>query len=150
MTTRVHPLYILTMRLEILKKDPSLKELFCINKITLAYIFGSQINGTASRNSDLDVAVLFNSGLTKTQRFNLRLLIIGKLEKILKHRVDLVVFNDLKSLFFKYVIISEGKLLFRASEDKQLDFECKLMGEYFDFKPFLDIQNKNYVKKSLQ
>lgn len=138
------------MRLEILKKDPSLKELFCINKITLAYIFGSQINGTASRNSDLDVAVLFNSGLTKTQRFNLRLLIIGKLEKILKHRVDLVVFNDLKSLFFKYVIISEGKLLFRASEDEQLDFECKLMGEYFDFKPFLDIQNKNYVKKSLQ
>lgn len=149
MTTGVHLLYISNMRLEILKKDPALQQLFSINKVTLAYVFGSQVDGTASRNSDMDVAVLFSQELTKTQRFNLRLLIIGKLEKMFKHRVDLVVLNDLRSLFFKYVIISEGELLFRASEEEYLDFECKLMGEYFDFKPFLDLQNKNYVKSSL-
>ena len=138
------------MILEILKKDQALQYLFSINKIALAYVFGSQINGTASRNSDLDVAILFGPNLTKMQRFNLRLLLIGKLEKIFKLKIDLVILNDLRSLFFKYVIISEGKLLFKASEEEHLDFECKLMGEYFDFKPFLDIQNKNYVKNSLQ
>lgn len=138
------------MRLEISKKDSALQHLFSINKIALAYVFGSQINGTASKNSDLDVAILFGPNLTKMQRFNLRLLLIGKLEKIFKLKIDLVILNDLRSLFFKYVIISEGKLLFKASEEEYLDFECKLTGEYFDFKPFLDIQNKNYVKNSLQ
>lgn len=127
-----------------------LQKLFRLNKIALAYVFGSQADGTANKDSDFDMAILFNPGLTKMQRFNLRLLLIGKLEKILKTKVDLVVLNDLKSLFFKYVIISEGKLIFKNSEETHLDFECKLMSEYFDFKPFLDLQNRNYVERSLQ
>ncbi len=137
------------MKFEMANTNSSLKKLLSLNKVSLAYAFGSQVDGTASADSDLDLAILFKPGLTKMQRFNLRLLMIGKLEKIFNLKIDLIVLNDTRSLFFKHVIVSEGSLLFKDSEDEYLDFECKLMNEYFDFKPFMDLQNKNYVERSL-
>lgn len=75
---------------------------------------------------------------------------IVQFERFFKLKIDLVVLNELGAVFFKYVISSEGRLVFCSSEDAYLDFECRVMGEYFDFKDFLDLQNKNYVKGGVQ
>lgn len=138
------------MNFEIIRENPVFTEILKKNKVVLAYIFGSRVDGTAGRDSDLDIAVLFDRKLAKNQRFNLRLLLMSRLEKFFGLKIDLVVLNDVNSVFLKYIISSEGRLIFSSSEDEYLDFECMAMNEYFDFKDFLDLQNKNYVKNGLQ
>lgn len=115
--------------------------------IALGYIFGSQITGHATRTSDVDVAVLFPAKTTPMKRFAMRLKLIGMLENALRKPVDLVILNDIKSVFFKFVIISEGKKCLISDEDLMADFELAVMNDYIDFKPFLDSYNDHYVQK---
>ncbi len=115
--------------------------------IILGYVFGSQIVGHATHTSDVDVAALFSAKTTPAKRFAMRLKLISMLENALRKPVDLVVLNDIKSVFFKFVIISEGKKCFIADEDMMADFELATMNDYIDFKPFLDSYNDHYVQK---
>jgi predicted nucleotidyltransferase len=50
------------------------------DKVSAAWLFGSMATGKAGKDSDIDIAVLFAPGLSKYERFDLRLLIGGKLE----------------------------------------------------------------------
>lgn len=127
-----------------------IKSIFVENHVQLAYVFGSQITGRSNMDSDIDIAVLLPKNMSKTARIKHRFKLISQLSRFLGKSVDLVVFNDLNSLFFKFIITKEGKNIFRKGERQYLDFECQLMGEYYDFKPFLDLQNKLYVERSLQ
>lgn len=127
-----------------------LTKVFQKQSVLLAYLFGSSVSGQEVSKSDADVAVFLADGLTKEKRFEIRLKLIGQLSKILKKDVDLVVMNDTASLFFKYIIIKEGKLIYSKSELERIDFESRVMGLYFDFQPFLDIYNQNYVKSGVQ
>jgi predicted nucleotidyltransferase len=117
--------------------------------VKLAYLFGSQVDGTANRGSDTDVAVLLDESLTKGMRFDLRLTLIGELSKTLGRQADVVILNDTTSLFFKYVIVKEGRLIFERTQDEAIDFEPHLLSLYFDFVPFLDAYNKAYVQRSI-
>lgn len=116
----------------------------------LAYLFGSFADGSAVRESDIDIAVLLPRGLAKNKRMDLRIELIGTLSRALKRKTEVVVCNDIASLLFKYAIIKEGRLIYRASEEEQTDFESKLMSLYFDFQPFLNFYNRQYVKNNLQ
>lgn len=126
-----------------------LKEVFVKEKVTLAYVFGSQATGHKNSESDLDIAILLPKKLSTQKRFNLRLKLTEKISEIAPFQVDLIILNDIKSVFFKFIIIKEGILLYRQSEKYQLEFESKLMNEYFDFQPFLELQNKHYVENCL-
>lgn len=115
--------------------------------IVTGYVFGSYITGHPTRTSDVDIAVLFPVNTTSMKRFSMRLKLISILESALKKTVDLVVLNDIKSVFFKFIIISEGKKCLIADEDLMADFELTVMNDYIDFKPFLDSYNDHYVQK---
>jgi len=117
--------------------------------VLLAYVFGSSVGGQEVSKSDVDVAVFLTEGLTKQKRFEVRLTLIGQLSKIFRKDVDLVVMNDIASLFFKYIIIKEGRLVYSRSELERIDFENRVLGLYFDFQPFLDTYNQNYVKSGI-
>jgi len=69
-----------------------------------------------------------------------------QLARRFKNKVDVVILNDVSSLLFKYAILREGKLICRASESAMIDFENRIMGEYFDFQPFLKLYHEHYVK----
>ena len=114
-----------------------------------AYLFGSHAAWNETTESDVDIAVLLPNNTSREQRFETRLKLMSDLAKVLEKKVDVVVLNDLSSLFFKYVILKEGKLIFEKVEERRIDFEMRTMGEYFDFQPFLETYNKNYVKNSL-
>lgn len=119
------------------------------NAIELAYIFGSVATGHANKKSDVDIAVLLKKDISKKKRFEIRLKLMTQLSPLFQREVDLIIFNDIKSVFFKYVIIREGKLLYEGEEGQRAEFESRIMGEYFDFAPFLDIYNKQYVKNNI-
>lgn len=117
--------------------------------VDAAYLFGSQANGYANEKSDVDIAVLVSSGLSKEERFNLRIHLIGLFSKVFHKDADVVVLNDISSLFFQYMILREGQLVYEKSESARLDFSTKTLGRYFDFQPFLDVYNHHYVQRSL-
>ena len=117
--------------------------------VILAYLFGSQARETAGPISDTDIAVLLPKKHSEKRRFEIRLALMRECAKILKSDTDLVVFNDVSSLFFQYVILNEGKLIYQSSEEEALDFESRTLGRYFDFEPFLAAYNKQYVKNNL-
>ena len=117
--------------------------------VILAYLFGSQARETAGPISDTDIAVLLPKKHSEKRRFEIRLALMRECAKILKSDTDLVIFNDVSSLFFQYVILNEGKLIYQSSEEEAIDFESRTLGRYFDFEPFLAAYNKQYVKNNL-
>lgn len=118
--------------------------------VALAYLFGSEATGQATRASDVDTAVLFDEDVAKSERFRQRLNLMGAIERIVKKPVDVVVLNDTASLLLQYAVIKEGQFLYQRSEEARLDFEAKLLGRYFDYQPFLDDYNAHYVETHLQ
>ena len=119
------------------------------SNVDVAYLFGSHATGTQTRDSDIDIAVLLPEKTTPKKRFETRLHLMELLEKQLGKAIDLIIINDIKSLFFKYVIVKEGKVIYLKSEERRIDFECRTLSLYFDFQPFLELYNKNYVKNNL-
>ena len=130
-------------------KNPQLNKIFKSTNTLLVYIFGSQVAGDATRESDVDVAVLLEKNLSDAKRFNIRLGLMDKLSRVFKKNVDVIVLNDTASIFFKYVIITEGQNIYEKSEGQRGAYESGIMGRYFDFQPFLDLYNKRYVQNNI-
>lgn len=128
---------ILAKIIKTLKAEPAVRG---------AYLFGSQVSKTVNQQSDIDIAVYLDKKLNTQQRFAQRLGLINNLSRALKtDKIDLVVINDLEAVYFKYVIIKEGKLLYQQNILERCELEGRIMSEYFDFKPFLDEYNKRYL-----
>ncbi|MBI4994532.1 nucleotidyltransferase domain-containing protein [Candidatus Peregrinibacteria bacterium] len=136
------------MRIETLKAEQLLK-VFRKYAISAAYLFGSAANGNERKDSDIDVAILLPADLSKKMRFEIRLALMHDLARVLDKNVDVVILNDIISLFFKYVIIKEGVLLYEKNESERIDFENRILSSYFDFQPFLNLYNRQYVKNNL-
>jgi len=135
---------------ENIMKNKELMTVFRENKVSFVYLFGSQASGNSGKDSDVDIAVMLPFEMKKEERFDLRLNLMGKISEILKKKVDIVVLNDIRSLYFKYIIIKEGKIIYKESDLSPAEFESKALGIYFDFRPFLENYNKDYVKRILQ
>lgn len=114
-----------------------------------AYVFGSFVCGNNTKNSDIDIAVYLNNNFSVKKRFQIRLKLAAELAKILKKEVDLTIINDISSIFFKFTIIKEGKLFYTNNENLRVDVECRILSEYFDFKPFLNEYHKNFINNKI-
>ena len=117
--------------------------------ILFGYIFGSAALGFTNKESDIDVAVYLDPNQVK-DIFEKRLQLIERCQFLLKKPVDVVILNEERSIFFKFVIIREVKLVFERDHGQRVDFELRTMQEYYDFQPFLEAYNKAYIQRSLQ
>ncbi|MBU1570361.1 MAG: nucleotidyltransferase domain-containing protein [Proteobacteria bacterium] len=109
--------------------------------IVAAYLFGSVAMNRMKSSSDLDVALLLESGSEST----FQLLQFGTdLEKISGRRVDLVILTRSGELL-KYQIRCFGKLIFERDENKRKKFEISGRKRYEDF---IHLHNR-YVKSVL-
>jgi uncharacterized protein len=132
------------------KQLKTLKTIFQNNDAVFAYLFGSQAAGQAMKDSDFDFAVMFSDKIKKHKIFDVRLKLISEIARTLKNdKVEVVVLNNEKSSFFKFVIIKEGKVFFEKDHSARVDFELKTMNEYYDFSPFLNLYNQAYLKREL-
>ncbi len=117
--------------------------------VLFVYLFGSQALGRVDFESDVDLAMYFDKRKIN-DFFKKRLFLIGEIQAILKRPVEVVVLNETKSTFLKFVIIKEGKVIFERDLSMRVDFELKTMQEYYDFAPFIKEYNKAYLEKSFQ
>ena len=117
--------------------------------ILFGYIFGSAALGFTNRESDIDMAVYLETNQVKDM-FEKRLKMSEDCQSLLKKPVDVVILNEERSIFFKFVIIKEGTVVFERDHGQRVDFELRTMQEYYDYQPFLDAYNKAYIQRSIQ
>lgn len=117
--------------------------------ILFGYLFGSMALGKTNLESDIDLA-FYLEGKEGKDFFKKRLFLIEKIQSLLKKRVEVIILNEVRSIFFKFVIIKEGELILDRDQAKRIDFELKTMQEYYDFRPFIKEYNEAYLQRSLK
>lgn len=93
--------------------------------IVALYVFGSRARGTASADSDLDLAVLGAAPLDSVRRFELQ----RRLSVELDVDVDLVDLLTANSVL-RSEVIHGGRALFVGDSQRTLEFEARVLGEY--------------------
>lgn len=100
--------------------------------VKLAYFFGSRALNKSGPMSDYDFAFYLDEKDPK-RRFEIRLLLIDRLSRILKtDAVDVVILNDTASQELKFNAIREGTLFYQEEPFRVL-VEPKIVDEYLDF-----------------
>jgi uncharacterized protein len=100
---------------------------FLVKKINpyAIYLFGSEAQQQARKDSDIDLAFLSERTLSHYERF----MIAGELAAILNCDVDLVDLKEATTVF-QAQIVGKGKVLYCADDDKKAQFEMKVFKEY--------------------
>ena len=114
-----------------------IKKYFARKKgVVAVYLYGSFAKNQATKDSDIDLGVIFRQKTIKP--FSSPQMIMGdEISNLIKRKVEI---QDLKlcRLDFAHRVISEGELVYASNEEERIDFEEKVLREYFDLKPFLD------------
>lgn len=88
-----------------------LKDLFVKHGVVLAYLFGSQAEGTARPSSDVDIAVRLPPGTPHENHFDVRLNLTNTLMGVFHKDVDVAVLGDVTALL-AYEVVQHGMLLY--------------------------------------
>ena len=113
--------------------------------IEFVLIFGSYVEGTQTKMSDVDIAVYLSKDID--------LLTVGKiiseLEKVTNRKIDFVILNNLysKNPLFAFEIINKSKLLFVRNSDLLVDYKTRTQLEYFDTEKLRDASREALRKR---
>src|SRR5437763_11669051 len=112
---------------------PALREVFVGHGVVLAYLFGSQAEGTARPSSDIDFAVLLPPGTPREQFFDTRLSLINAVMDVLHtSKVDLVVLNEAGPLLM-HQVVKYGRVLYEDPVTQPaIDFYVYAVSRYSD------------------
>ena len=104
-------------------------------RLLAAYLFGSFARGTASRDSDIDVAVLFPGPIDGRLGGPLDQL-RDSVERACKRRCDLI---DARAAPADLVhrVLRDGQLLIERDPSARIAFEVARRNEYYDLLPYL-------------
>ncbi len=109
--------------------------------IDVAYLFGSQVSGSARHESDIDIALLFNAGqIPKTER---KLEVEDNLTSLLKAKLDIVILNN-SSPVIRMQVLKKGRKVFDRDHKAFINFFVRTIKEYDDLKRVRSI-NENKV-----
>jgi predicted nucleotidyltransferase len=107
-------------------------EVMARHPVAYAYLFGSVARGEDRPDSDVDVAVRFEPGLTASERFSLLLRIGTELEVALHRPVDVVDLAE-ANLRLAGRIITERVVVTGMDRPERVRFEVDLLPRYLDF-----------------
>ncbi len=113
--------------------------------VEVAYLFGSVAKGKARSKSDVDVAVLFSSDLTREERLDKQLALAGELASYLRREVD-VVDLAVAPLILQHQVLKYGKCVFERDPRTRVAFEVSSRRDYFDMKPVWDRHTAGMLK----
>lgn len=115
---------------------PALRDVFIQHGVVLAYLFGSQAEGTARPSSDIDLAVLLPPGTPREGFFDVRLSLINAAMDVLHtDKVDLVVLNEATPLLM-HQVVKFGRVLYEDPVTRPaIDFYVYAAARYSDTEP---------------
>jgi predicted nucleotidyltransferase len=113
-----------------------------------AYQFGSTIRGGEGPLSDLDIAILVRDEQTPlaVDLLRVELLLAYELQKQLHvQQVDLITLNR-QRLPLQYAILRTGRLIFETDPKYRIRFVQKVIQDYLDFQPTLELIGQFHTK----
>jgi predicted nucleotidyltransferase len=110
----------------------------CLPGVASAYLFGSQAEGRAHRESDVDVGVLlcFERHPTAQARFEVRLRLHADLGAAVGREVDVVILNDAPPLLARRIVV-HGRRVFCADGEADHAFVRDAQLRAADIEPFI-------------
>ena len=108
--------------------------------VVAVYLFGSFIKGETKNASDIDLAFLLDEQAYKTDPISAMSpahLIAAQFGMKVDKETDVTILNS-ASLEIAYEVVTTGKCLFELDPDMRMEYELKIKGMYFDFRPFLE------------
>jgi len=119
------------------------KELQTDPRILALYLYGSQANGNAKKDSDIDLGVLLhqdkNYSLLEEGGLSVKLARLGN--------IHVNILND-KSPLFRFKAIYPQKVIFCTSNGERADFEVATRNEYEEIEPYLNEAYQASVEKA--
>jgi uncharacterized protein len=110
--------------------------------IQAVYVFGSMGSGKIHSESDLDLAIVSRSRALKKKKLQL----LTVLASIGFCDVDLV-FLDTKDIILKYEAVRQNRLIYAVEDFDRGSMYSKIIRQYLDFAPYLEIQRKAYKRR---
>jgi predicted nucleotidyltransferase len=98
------------------------------------YLFGSYARGKANEHSDLDLAVFLKTGTARRIKLDLLTVLAGQGFC----DVDLVLLNDASPLL-RFEAVKYNRLIYRAVGFDAAGFYSRIIREYLDIEPFLNL-----------
>jgi predicted nucleotidyltransferase len=117
--------------------------------VVAVYLFGSCIRDETEKAADIDLAFLLDEQAYKADPITAispAYLIASGIALHFDKETDVIILNS-SSLELSYEIMITGKCLYEADPEARLDYEIKIKGMYFDFKPFLSELRFNSITK---
>lgn len=118
-----------------LDKEPS---------VIFAYLYGSRAKGNVNHKSDWDIGIYFTKESLEIDPWH-DFKIGAKLSQILKSEVEVVVLNKTLSPILGFEIIGRGKLLVDKDKNLRLDFENRVLRNYYDWLYFYKRDTKSIL-----
>jgi predicted nucleotidyltransferase len=112
--------------------------------IQAVYLFGSTSTGRIHAESDLDLAVVLRPN---AQTFS-KLDILAALAQAGFCNVDLVTL-DTDDIVLKHEAVRQNRLIYQSNDFDRGAYFSKIIRQFCDFRPFLDVQQRAYKQRML-
>lgn len=123
--------------LSLIKIKKALKE----KGVVLCYLFGSVARGEEHKESDVDIAVLFEKDIKKEDFLRKEGELIALFSKIFPEKeINLVNLAIASPLLCQNVVL-EGKLIYAKGENERILFQIRTLHQYEEYSHLSDIYN---------
>ena len=112
--------------------------------IKAVYLFGSHATGKTHNESDIDLAIVPANSKLKDNKLE----ILTELTKYGFCHVDLV-FLDINDIVMKFEAVRYNKIIYKSNNFEHDEYFSKVLRQYFDFLPYLNVQREAYKERIL-
>lgn len=126
-----------------------LKELVEPRSIVAVYLFGSHARNEADAASDMDLAFLLDQEKYMTDPYEAAgpaYIVAMRVGMKLEVQTDVTILNS-ASIEMTYEIVTLGRCVYEADIDHRLEYETRVRGMYFDFRPFLEDLRSKFLSR---
>jgi predicted nucleotidyltransferase len=113
--------------------------------VSVVYLFGSRATGKESHTSDVDIGVVLRKPIEDT-RSSYKILYDLFSAIYPSSRLDIVYLQE-ASLPLQYFAIRDGKIIFEEDPKSTADYENRVINQYLDFRPVLDLFDRVTMKR---
>jgi len=113
--------------------------------VSIVYLFGSRAMGKESPTSDIDIGVVLKGPIEDTRSsYKIFYQLFSAIYP--SSKLD-IVFLHKASLPLQYFAIKDGKIIFEEDPKSTADYENRVINQYLDFRPVLDLFDRVTMKR---